>query len=175
MKDTDIVEMLRNKLKVPVGRHLYAVLGSYKDLATFSKRLEEAKTIDGVPFPKTVSVNQGILKSIPDEEFKSLTLNEAKKPKPTAAHVEMAFNKFVKEELKKNLIILSNLELVFTYNLDLNILRTLTTDDHRIILLLPGKRQGDKVIMFPFLKDDSRSYALPLNLISDDHIWEVKY
>ena len=79
MKDTEIIEALRSKLTVPGGRHLYGVLGSYPALVAFSKKLRQAKSPDGRRFPKSMSVNLGILKAIPDDEFRQLVENEAKR------------------------------------------------------------------------------------------------
>lgn len=173
MKDTEIIEALRSKLTVPGGRHLYGVLGSYPALAAFSKKLRQAKAPDGRRFPKPMSVNLGILKSIPDDEFRQLVENEAKRPEPTAAHVAKAFEMFLRSKLRrKGLVVLSNLEMLFAYHLELNLLRTMAGDEDRILLLLPGKRISGKLIMFPDL--DEGSYTLPTNLIAENHLWEVK-
>ena len=54
---------------------------------------------------------------------------------------------------------LAHLELLFAYRVELNLLRTLAADDDRVLLLLPGRRDGRRVVMFP---DHSRgSYTLP--------------
>ena len=173
MKNTDIIEALRSKLSVPGGRHLYGVLGSYASLAAFSRKLCQAKAPDGRRFPKPISVNRGILNAIPDNEFRQLVENEAKRPEPTAAHVAKAFEMFLRSKLRrKGLIVLSNLETLFAYNLELNLLRTMAADADRILLLLPGRRSSGKIIMFPNL--DERSYTLPTNLIADNHLWEVR-
>ena len=55
MKSTEIIEALRQKLTVPGGRHLYGVLGAYSQLDSFSKKMHQAKTTDGDPFPKPVN------------------------------------------------------------------------------------------------------------------------
>ena len=173
MKNTDIIEALRSKLSVPGGRHLYGVLGSYVSLAAFSGKLRQAKVQDGRRFPKPLSVNRGILNAIPDNEFRQLVENEAKRPEPTAAHVAKAFEIFLRSKLRrKGLIVLSNLEMLFAYNLELNLLRTMAADDDRILLLLPGRRSSGKIIMFPNL--DEGGYTLPMNLIADNHLWEVR-
>ena len=99
MKPTEIIEALREKLTVPGGRHLYGVLGTYSQLDGFAKKLHEAKTTDGDSFPKPVNVNRGILDAIPDDEFKPLAENEAKRPEPTAAHVTRAFERFLRANL----------------------------------------------------------------------------
>ncbi len=99
MKSTEIIEAIRQKLTVPGGRHLYGVLGTYAQLDGFAKKLNQAKTTDGNPFPKPVNVNRGILDAIPDDEFKQLAENEAKRPEPTAAHVARAFERFLRANL----------------------------------------------------------------------------
>ena len=172
MRDTEIVESIIAKLSVDVGRHLYGIVGSYSSLERFAFRLQEAKTFDCQPFPAPTSVNKGILSAIPDDEFKKLVESEAKKPEPTRAHINRAFEKFLRQRLMENgLVVLSNLELLFAYDVDLNPLRTLATDQQRMILLLPGRRAGDKIIMFSESGEDS--YILPTNLIADDHIWSL--
>ena len=173
MKSTEIIEALRSKLTLPGGRHLYGVLGSYALLAAFSGKLRQAKAPDGRRFPKPISVNRGILNAIPDDEFRQLVENEAKRPEPTAAHVAKAFEIFLRSKLQgKGLIALSNLQMLFAYNLELNLLRTMAADDDRILLLLPGRRSSGKIIMFP--NPDEGSYTLPTNLIADNHLWEVR-
>lgn len=173
MKDTDIVENLRSKLNFSGGRHLYGVLGSYNALKRFDKKLRQAKMPEGKRFPKAISVNKGILSTIPDDEFQELVKNEAKRPEPTAAHVAKAFEAFLRSKLTgKGLIILSNLEMLFAYNLELNLLRTMASDDDRVLLLLPGKRSGGRIIMFP--DTDEGSFTLPTNLIAAGHMWELK-
>jgi hypothetical protein len=78
--------------------------------------------------------------------------------------------------------------MLFAYHLELNLLRTLAADDNRILLLLPGKRERGKIILFPDLGhgltqinvypgssvSDEGSYTLPSNLIAENHLWELK-
>lgn len=173
MKDTEIIEALISKLTVPGGRHLYGVLGSYQALKDFSEKLQEAKTTDGRRFRKPLSVNRGILEMIPDEEFKHLAENEAKRPEPTAGHVAKAFEMFLRSKLRgKGLVVLAHMEMLFAYHLELNLLRTMAADDDRILLLLPGRRSGGRIIMFPEIEDGN--YALPPSLIAENHLWELK-
>lgn len=173
MTPAEIIESLRAKLTVPGGRHLYGVLGTYEQLSRFEKVLVDAKTPDGQKFPKPKNVNRAILHEIPDEEFRTLVRDEAKRPEPTAKHVEQAFERFLRSKLRgKGLIVLTNLEILFAYGLELNLLRTMAADDDRILLLLPGARDGSRVMMFPDWPDSS--YALPTNLIADNHLWELR-
>jgi len=173
MKDTEIIEALISKLTVPGGRHLYGVLGGYPALEVFSVKLQEAKTTDGRRFRKPLSVNRGILEMIPDDEFKHLAENEAKRPEPTAGHVAKAFEIFLRSKLRgKGLVVLARLEMLFAYHLELNLLRTMAADDDRILLLLPGRRSGGRIIMFPEIEDGN--YTLPPSLIAENHLWELK-
>jgi hypothetical protein len=117
-------------------------------------------------------VNREILDGIPDEEFRPLVEREAKRPEPTAAHVTKAFEGFLRRALSgAGLVALADLELVFAYGIELNLLRTLAADDNRVLLLLPGRRESGHVRMFPDLVDGS--YALPVNLIADNHLWQL--
>jgi hypothetical protein len=173
MTHTEIIETLRGRLSMPGGRHLYGVLGSYRHLTAFANQLAKAKTAEGTPLPKSVSVNRGILDTIPDDEFRKLVNDEAKRPEPTAAHVGTAFEQFIRSNLsRKGLLVLRDFELVFAYHLELNLLRTLAADQDRLLLLLPGKRERGAVILFP--DSDQGSYTLPTNLIAENNLWELK-
>src|SRR5215475_13576883 len=116
MKAAEIVEILLAKLALPGGRHLYGVLGSYAQLEAFAKELVKARLPESGRFPAPLSVNRGILDSIPDDEFRKLALDEAKWPEPTAAHVARAFEQFLRKNLRgKGLVVLAHLEMLFAY------------------------------------------------------------
>jgi hypothetical protein len=173
VKAADIVEALRAKLATPGGRHLYGVLGTYLQLNHFVSTLAQARTHDGRRFPKPLNVNSEILKTIPDDEFRRLVADEAKRPEPTAAHVARAFEAFLRSKLQgRGLLVLAHVEMLFAYHLELNLLRTMAADDDRVLLLLPGKREGGRIIMFPDATEGS--YTLPSNLIAENHLWELK-
>jgi hypothetical protein len=159
--DAEIIEALRSKLAIPTGRHLYGVLGSYAALGRFARHLHEARMLDGAPFPPPISVNRAILDAIPDEEFRELAENEARRPEPTAAHVARAFDRFLREHLRQaKLLVLDHLELLFAYNLEPQGLRTLATDEHRLLLLLPGRRDRDRIVLFPQLETHTRTRVI---------------
>lgn len=172
MKSTQIIEALRSKLAIPTGRHLYGILGTYSALSDFTEAMRQARMPDGERFPKPLSVNKSILRAIPDDEFLQLVQNEAKRPEPTSAHVGMAFETVLRSRLEtRNVLVLEHLELVFAYNLELNLLRTLAADQHRVILLLPGRRERGQVVLFP--DADSSRHTFPSNLIANNHLWEL--
>jgi len=170
LKDAEIIEVLRRKVDVPVGRHLYGIIGSYDSLNRFSSELSRATRTDGSLFPQPISVNKGLLEFFSDTEFRTTVETEAKYPQPTRKKIEDAFDRFIRDHLKEyGLIILQDLELVFAYNVNLNPLRTLAADERKIILLLPGKRSGKTIIMYPHCTEGEN--PLPTNLIAEDHLW----
>lgn len=173
MTDTEIIEALRTRLNVSTGRHLYGILGSYTALERFSHSLQQARTFEGEPFPVPLSLNREILEAIPDEEFKELADNEPKRPEPTRQHIKQSFESFLRARLRNHdLLVLSGLEMLFAYHIELHLFRTLSADDKRIVLLLPGKKNREgEVVMFPGLLD--QTYILPTNFISENHMWEL--
>jgi hypothetical protein len=172
MKDADIIQELQKKLAIPVGRHLYGVLGTYQSLDRFSEKLQQATIPKDKPFPEPLSVNQGILETIPDGDFYCLVEDEPKRPETTTSYVARAFESFLRSKLREQgLIILKNIELLFAYNIELNLLRTLATDESRVLLLLPGIWVRGDIVMFPRFTEDT--YTLPSNLIAENHLWEL--
>jgi len=174
MNTADVIEALRVKLSTAGGRHLYGVLGTYPKLEAFGRELARTKTREGVPFPAPLSVNRGILDAIPDEEFRRLVEDEAKRPEPTAAHVAQAFERFLRAALKEHLlVVLANMEVLFAYHMELNLLRTLATDEQRLVLLLPARREAGRVLLYPDTVTGETQAGLPSNLIASDHLWEL--
>ena len=150
MNDAEIVEALRLKLDHPGGRHLYGVLGTYRRLADFSKTFQQARTVEGEKFPPPLSLSQLILAEIPDERFRELVADEAKRPEPVARHVGQAFESVLRKRLRgKGLIVFDGLEILFAYGLELNLLRTMAADSDRVLLLLPGLRRGNAIVLYP--------------------------
>jgi len=178
MNDIEIIELLRKKLSIPIGRHLYGLLGSYAALERFMEQLQRATYEDNVQFPQPISVSSSILNQFSDEEFHRIVTDEAKRPEPTRKSIEEEFNAFVRRTLVSNkLVIYTDLELLFAYGVDLNSFRTLATDDKRIILLLPGVRKGGVIYLYPEYQKQfpsQKEIILPSNLIAEDHLWELK-
>jgi hypothetical protein len=176
MTDTDIIESLYHKLEATSGRRIYGVLGrTYQALARFAQQIQRANMPDGRPFPAPLSVTHGILAAIPDNEFRELVENEARHPAPTRAHINQAFERFLRDSFAASIgpIILEHLELLYAYNIDLGLFRGLATDSHGLILLVPGKRESGYTRLFPNDQSD-RTYILPPQLIVENHLWELQ-
>jgi hypothetical protein len=178
MNDIEIIETLRKKLSIPIGRHLYGVMGSYPELERFTDQLQKATYEDNLRFPQPISVSSSILNQFSDEEFHRIVTDEAKRPEPTRKSIEEEFNAFVRRTLTANkLVVFSDLELLFAYGIDLNPFRTLATDDKRIILLLPAVRKGGVIYLYPEYQKKfpgQKEKILPSNLVAEDHLWELK-
>ncbi len=169
-----VIGELRTQLPVGIGRHLYAVLGTYARLAHFeTNHLAEARTADGAPFPTPINLNRALLDSIPDDELRKLVRDEARRPQA----VQHQLNDRLRELLQAHLaatpfLILKQMELLFAFDLELAVFRTLATDQSHILLLLPGERRGEHIILFH--EADARfQRTLPGNLVAENHLWEL--
>ena len=172
MRDTEIIEQFRRELGNPIGRHLYAVFGSYSALGRFRQALGQVPGPDGTPFMQPLSVTRGILDSIPDEEFRQLAEREPILPNAAAQRVKRAFEEILRAAVEnRDIVVLSELEMVFAYGIDIALLRALATDKKRILLLLPGRRRGDRVVLYPDV--EGCDHTLPSTLVSENHLWEL--
>ena len=61
--------------------------------------------------------------------------------------------------------------------------RAMAADEDRVLLLLPGRRSRDRIIMFhemdqgmpaPGAARQAGDYTLPTNLIAANHLWEIR-
>jgi hypothetical protein len=171
MKTEDIIVNLLNYLQVPVGRHLYGIIGEYITLSQFENKIKDTSVNIGKKFASPISINESIIDAFNDEDFRDLVNKEARRPEPTRTSIKNMFEKTIRSNLDQySTIIIKGLELIFIYDIDFSILRTLATDNKRIILMLPGKRSFGRVIMYPNSKHD---FSLPQNLIADSHLWEI--
>lgn len=172
MTTADAAIALLDALRVPVGRHLYAIVGSYSALRAVETTLGKMKLTDGTPFPSAVSVTDAVLATFSDEEMHRIVHEEARRPEPTRASVQQAFNRIVREQGRAlPVLVMKDLELLFAYETDFQPLRALATDATRIVLLLPGRRSGERVRVYP--DADQGKHFLPKGLIADNHLFEV--
>jgi len=174
LKPTEILTSLYNNLKIPSGRHLYAVLGSYASLETFTKdTLCQAKLADGSAFPKPISVNKMLLNSFEDDSLDEIIIKESKRPKYTQSVLDKIMDNFLREQFNTtNFIILQHLELVFAYSLDLSKLRRWAANQNHILVLLPGEIRNQQIYLFddPFT---GKSIKFDNQLFSENNIWEL--
>jgi hypothetical protein len=81
LSDYEINSALRERLQMPTGRHLYAILGSYVALERYERvSFSQALGADGKPLERPINLNRELLRRIPDSDLKELVQNEAKRP-----------------------------------------------------------------------------------------------
>jgi len=170
----EITSVLRERLSVPTGRHLYGVLGTYAGLRYFEVHaLANASGPDGVPFPPAVNLNRALLERIGDEELSQMAAVEARRPQATVRRLSLKLDGLLAESLASGgLLILKQLEMLFAYSMDLSVFRIHAADHRRIVLLLPGTRVGARVILFHEAEERFQR-SLPEGLIVENHLWEL--
>ena len=174
MNGPGVTSALRQKLQFQAGRHLYGVLGTYARLEQFENAdLAHALDPGGQPFPPPVNLNHELLARIGDGELSALARDEARRPQAVHRQLNQELNALLMDLLQqRNFVILKQIELLFAYPLDLSLLRTLGANENRILLLLPGQRRGEQVILFH--EAEPRFHrTIPPNLIADNHLWEL--
>lgn len=154
-------------------RHLYLVLGSAAALTQFEKDLAFAKNADREPLQAPLSVNQELMKRLPDAELDNLVQGEAKYPSAVSHRLTDAFKSVVSGALiSHSIVVLKDFELIFAFDIDLAELRLQAANGKHIVLLIPGHFSGDRIVLF-HEADDRFQRGLPTNLVMDSHIWEI--
>jgi len=166
---------LREKLQFEIGRHLYGVLGTYAQLALFEQAdLSQARDPHGNPFPCPVNLNRALLARIGDDDLRRLVKDEGRRPQAVRRRLAQELDHLLSALLdSSHLLVLKQLELVFAYGLDLSVFRTRATNQNHVLLLVPGERRGDHVILF-HEADPPCQRSLPVNLVADNHLWELR-
>lgn len=175
MSETQIVEALEKNLLNDFGRHLYAILGSASQLEHFEeeyiphlKHQEEDRTL-GV-----INLNNSILDDIDDAELRNIINAEARLPKSTQDKLNKVFDSLLNSLLsQRRVLILKQIELLFAYEMDLQLLRARAANQNHIILLVPGELQSDHVRLFTNARPQFQR-PLPAQLITEDHLWEIQ-
>jgi len=170
-----VISELRQKLQFDVGRHLYGVLGTYAQLAVFEEAaLSQALDPRGRRFSQPINLNYELLARIGDEDLRKLVQAEARRPMTIRRRLGQELDNLLGTLLQEQrFLVLKQLELLFTYELDLSVFRIRATNQNHILLLLPGARRGDYVVLFH--EAESRfQRTIPPNLIADNHLWELR-
>ena len=169
-----IISALRERFPVTMGRHLYVVLGDYNQLAHFERLdLAAATKRDGQPFPAPINLNRQLLDRMEDANLRRLVNDEARLPQTVRNQLNLSLQSLLDHMLQAApLLIVKQVELLFAYSLDLGILRTAATNQHHLLLHLPGQVQSRRVVLFH--EADARFHqVLPENLVAENHLWEL--
>ncbi len=170
-----ITTELRNRLQNPMGRHLYAVLGSYAQLEVFENdTLSQMALPDGRKCPPAVNLNRAIMDRLGDDDLLALARGEARRPLAVQRRLNHEFDALLASLLENDhFIVLKQVELLFAYRLDLQTIRARATNQNHILLLLPGEKRGDHVTLFAEASPDFHR-EIPGQLIADNQLWELE-
>jgi hypothetical protein len=170
----EINSQLSQKLDTPTGRHLYVVLGTYERLERYERvDFREARSPSGQPLGEPVNVNRNLLDRMNDDELRHLVKTEASRNASVKDRLEKELDALVAEKLNEDCFLaLKNLELLFAYDLELNCLRIRATNQKHILILAPGERVGDRITLF-HEAPASNHRTLPINLVPENHLWEL--
>jgi hypothetical protein len=176
MNRHDILGDLSSKWGESGKRHLYLVMGLCAQLDAFERDLiANAKTPDRKPLRQPISINKAILARLSDEDLNKLDSGEAKYPTMVHDRIKKEFEALLTDALEEqNIAILRDMEMLFAFNIDLAILRLIATNGKHVVLLLPGHRVGDRIILF-HEAEGKFERRLPTNLVMENHIWEIDH
>lgn len=168
-----VISELRSKQPSTIGRHLYAVLGTYQQLEQFEQDLAAASDHKGQPFPVPINLNRCLLDNIADDKLRQLVRDEPNYPSTVRKSLQEALQTVLANELQRlPLLIVKQVELLFAFKLDLGAFRTDATNQNHILLLLPGEQRSSSVVLFHEAEDRFQHF-LPGSLIADNHLWEL--
>lgn len=170
-----IIDQVSKNLQVSIGRHLYAILGTYAQLEDFEVTyLPHLKGSSQGDAPLLVDLNHTLLSRIEDESLRNMVNTEARHPLATQDKLNHELDRLLASLQQSNyVLIMKNLEILFAYDLDLQYLRARAANENHIILLLPGMFIQDKVQLFT----ESRPVfwrTLPPQLVTENHLWEIQ-
>lgn len=169
-----VISQMKEKLHFEAGRHLYGVLGTYGQLERFLHNdLAGARDSSGQKFPSPINLNKALLGQIDDATLRDLIEREAKRPQWVSQRLDDEWEKLLQRSLDEtSFIILYQIELMFAYELEFAALRRYASNQNRILLLLPGQRYGDHIILFHEAAVEFQR-SLPANVIAENHLWEL--
>lgn len=172
----DIVRELSQKWEESGKRHLYLILGNCAALDSLARDLASARLPDRQQVGNAVSVNARLLQRLKElDKLDDLDGGEAKYPTMVRERLTLEFASLVRATLnRKRVIVLTDLELLFAFELDLALLRQEATNGRHVVLLLPGERVGESICLF-HESDERFQRKLPTSLVMDTHIWEIAH
>jgi hypothetical protein len=170
----EINSQLRQRLGMHGGRHLYVVLGTYERIERYERvAFREARSPDDKPLGTALNVNRSLLQRFSDDALKWLVGNEARLPETVKKRLADELEALIADKLTEtSFLALKNLEILFAYDMELNCFRIRATSQKHILVLLPGERAGDRITLF-HEAPPSNHRTLPMNLVPENHLWEL--
>jgi hypothetical protein len=170
----EINSELRQKLAMPTGRHLYVVLGTYDRLEKYERvAYREARGPEDKPLGAALNLNRSLLQRLDDDDLKWLVRNEAGMPETVKKQLGDELDALIADRLSDaSFLAVKNLELLFAYDIELNCFRIRATNQKHVLLLLPGEKVADRITLF-HEAPASNHRTLPMNLVPENHLWEL--
>ncbi len=170
-----VISELRRQLQNQSGRHLYVILGSYGQLASFEKNdLAPAQMVDGQTFPEPINFNRELLACIEDDALRRMVRDESRRPQAVENWLNQAFDQLLRRFFEQGpFLIFKQCELMFAYKLDASKLRTYAANQNHLLLLLPGRQVSHQIQLFN--EAEPRFQAqFPGQLVTENNLWELK-
>ncbi len=170
----EINSQLRQKLAMPTGRHLYVVLGTYERIERYERvAFREARSPNDKPLGPALNINHSLLQRFGDEELKWLVRNEAGMSETVKKQLADELDALIADKLTQtSFLAVKSLELLFAYDMELNCFRIRAANQKHILVLLPGERVADRITLFHEAPATNHR-TLPMNLVPENHLWEL--
>lgn len=175
LQKTEILQILNKNLEINIGRHLYAVLGTYLEIDNFiNNDLQIAKRSNGECFPQPVSINNTLLHDLQPGELDHLIEKESKRPKNIQNRLNQALENCLRSIFDQTkFVIFHQFELMFAYDLDLSKFRRWASNGNHILALLPGEMRGNQMHLFHEAASEN-IIRFDNQLFADNNVWELK-
>jgi hypothetical protein len=169
-----IISQLRDKLTFDVGRHLYAVLGGYEQLAQFERHdLAEARDADRGSLSPPLQRQPGTVgpdwrrRPAPSGQSGGASLQRrpaSSEPRlrPVAPGI-VATKPAGHSQAVRTAFRLQPRPQRFAHR---------ASNQSHILLLLPGERRGERLAIFHEAAERFQR-TVPQNLVADNHLWEL--
>jgi hypothetical protein len=149
-------------------------VGTYERIERYERvAFREARSPDDKPLGIALNVNRSLLQRLNDDELKWLVRNEAGLPETVKKRLADELDALVADKLEAtSFLALANLEVLFAYDMELNCFRIRAANKKHILVLLPGERAGERITLF-HEATPSNHRTLPMNLVPENHLWEL--
>lgn len=170
----EVFEKIINALQNLRGRNLYGILGKYDQLNAFEKNvIPRILNLKNLPILEVMDINQSLLNHISDEDLREMVSNESSFPSYVDHRISEVLNLVISNLLSSHDgLFCKNIEILFSYGVDLSVFRIHATNQKIIFLIMPAEYIGGHINLFT---EGPKSFhrTLPDQLLSSNNIWEL--
>jgi hypothetical protein len=174
MEPLEAIRLFRAELASQIGRHIYAFVGDGQALELLEGYLGRLRTPQkGLPLPGITSLNRVVLERIPQPRLEALARREALQGTAIYRELSRSFQSFVHDYFsREDILIIKDFELLFRYGVELGLQRSVSIDRRHTALLIPGRRNGDRI--FAYARGGQGGWEFYPGLAAPQGIWEVE-